>query len=506
MPEKVLGLDIGDVSIKALLLERKGRLSGRIVAVDNVNIAQCGGIGQALQKLAENKIFTGIPCSVSLPARDIMFRQVTLPFTEDGKIRKTLPFELEPLIPFAVDEIAADYLTCTDGRLLVAVTTKKNVREWITLIEGVLGEVSSMDISSAPLASLLPEKNTTVPGGILLDIGSASTMIDFYENGSIVQVRSLAFGTDQIAGALAGDCSIPMEEAKQRIIQADYGDAGTQLRDALHRFCLEIKNTREFLLLNETIKKNPCKITLTGGGSLFAPLIRELENYFSLPVEVFNLQRAKQIEIDESIQARYNPQIMNDSLANALRFGTGGRSFNLRQGEFKLGKATRGLTARLKWAIPAVGLILVLAMVNSFLDYRLQAQKLDNIKKQISYLFKKNYPEASAMVDPISQLKTKFAENKKTLGFYESGYEITVLDLLKDLSGYITSSLDVVITNFSYENEVVLIKGEAKNIDAVSAIKNELVKSKYFKEVSVGSTNLARQGGKVEFDLRIALK
>jgi type II secretory pathway component PulL len=506
MPAQVLGLDIGSVTIKALLLERKGRFGGRILALDTINIAESGGIGPALMKLGENKIFTGVPCSVSLPIQDIMFRQVTLPFRDDGKIRKTLPFELEPIIPFPVDDITADYLPAADGRFLVAVTTRKNIRDWIAMIEGSLGEVPLMDVSSAPLVSLLPEKSAGVVSGVLLDIGSISTMMNFYENGSLVQIRSLAFGTDSLAAALADDCSIPLEEAKQRVISADYGNSGAQVANSLLRFCLEIKNTIEFLMLNETLKKYPEKITLTGGGSLFPALPQELKNHFPLPVEVFDLRRTRQIEIEEGIRDKYHPQIMNGALANALRLFAGLRSFNFRQGEFKPRKESGKLYARLKWALPVAGLILVLAVVNEFLDYRLQAQKLDSIKKQISHLFKKNYPDAATMVDPLSQLKTKLADNRKTLGFYEGGNEVPVLDLLREISVYIMPSLDIILTNFSYENEVILIRGEAKNIDAVSAVKNELMKSKHFKEVMIGSTNLARQGGKVEFDLRITLK
>lgn len=504
MPAQVLGLDIGPVTIKALLLERKGRLGGRIVALDTIDIAESGGIGQALRKLGENKIFTGIPCSVSLPVQDIMIRQVTLPFRDEGKIRKTLPFELEPLIPFSVDDIAADYLPAADGRLLVAVTTKKNIRDWIAVIEGSLGEIPLIDVSSAPLVPLLPEKNTT--GGILLDIGSASTMLNFYENGALVQIRSLSFGTDSLAAALARDCSVPLEEAKQRITSTNYGNTGVQVENTLRRFCQDIKNTIEFLLLNGTLKKYPEKINLTGGGSLFPALPQELKNNFPLPVELLDLRQGRHIEIEESIRSKYAPQIMNGALANALRFFAGLRSFNLRQGEFKHHNQSGKLYDRLKWALPVAGLVLVLAVVSQFLDYRVQTQKLDGIKKQIVQLFKKNYPEAAAMVDPLQQLKTKLASNRKTLGFYEGGSEVPVLDLLKEISVYILPSLDILLTNFSYENEVVLIKGEAKNMDAVSAVKNELMKSKYFKEVTIGSTNLASKGGKVEFDLRMTLK
>jgi Tfp pilus assembly PilM family ATPase len=506
MPAQVLGLDIGSVTIKALLLERSGRHGGRILALDTINIAECGGIGPALQKLGENKIFTGVPCSVSLPMQDILIRQVTLPFRDEGKIRKTLPFELEPLIPFSIDDITSDYLPAAGGRLLVAVAPRKNVRDWITVIEGSLGEVHLLDVSSAPLATMLAKKSVTTVSGLLLDIGSASTMLNFYENGSLIQIRSVAFGTEQIAAALAHDCSIPLEEAKQRIISADYGNYGTLVENALLVFCREIKNTIEFLLLNETLKKHPEKITLTGGGALFPVLSQELKNNFPLPVEVFDLCQARQIEIEEEIRDKYNPQIMNSALANALCFFAGLRSFNFRQGEFKPRKESGKLYTRLKWMVPVAGLILVLAVVNQFLDYRLQAMKLDSIREQISQLFKKNYPDAAKMVEPLSQLKTKLAENRKTLGFYEGGSEVPVLDLLKEISIQILPTLDILLTNFSYENEVILIKGEAKNIDAVSAVKNELMKSKHFKEVIIGPTNLAKQGGKVEFDLRIKLK
>jgi type II secretory pathway component PulL len=144
--------------------------------------------------------------------------------------------------------------------------------------------------------------------------------------------------------------------------------------------------------------------------------------------------------------------------------------------------------------------------VNQFLDYRLQTQNLNNIKKQISQIFKKNFPDAQNMVDPVQQLKTKLDENKKTFGFYKGNTDITVLNLLKEISSLVSPSLDIVITNLSYENSTVLIKGEAKKTDDITAVKYDLLKSRYFKDVTIGSTSLAKDGRKVDFDLRIELK
>ena len=114
--------------------------------------------------------------------------------------------------------------------------------------------------------------------------------------------------------------------------------------------------------------------------------------------------------------------------------------------------------------------------------------------------------ELKSMIDPVQQLKTKLTENKKTFGFYEGLPEVTTVDLLKEISGMISPSLNIVITDLNYENSIVLIKGEAKTIDDVSAVKNDLLKSVYFKNVTIGSTSLTKDGGKVDFNLRIEVK
>ena len=99
MPGNILGLDIGPTTIKAVLLERRGKQGGRILACQAINIDECGGREAALKKLAADMQPAHASCQATLPLAEIMFRQVTLPFREENKIRKTLPFELEPLLP-----------------------------------------------------------------------------------------------------------------------------------------------------------------------------------------------------------------------------------------------------------------------------------------------------------------------------------------------------------------------------------------------------------------------
>jgi len=435
-----------------------------------------------------------------------MFRQISLPFTEDSKIRKTLSFELEPLIPFAVTDIVTDYRKVHSGSLLVAAVNKKSIQDWIALVESNLGELVVIDISAAALTSEILQKKETKGDGVLLDIGESTTTAVFYENGAIVQLRSLAVGGNLMTAALAADMAVEGSFAELAKTNSDYSGAGAKVAVLCSRFCLELKNTIEFMRLNDMLRNNLTLITLNGGGSLFSPLKKELEVYFALPVETLDLARLKQVEIEGSIQSKYQPQIMNSALAAAMRIFNDKSSFNFRQGDYAAKNIWIKLKDQLRWTAAVAGIIFLLAIFNLFLGYGIQNKSQSNIKKQISQIFRKNLPEAVAMVDPVQQLKTKLAENKKTFGIYEGVRDIAVVDLLKEISGLIATSHDIVITDFNYENTAVSIKGQASNIDDVSAIKNELAKSKYFKDVVVGSSSLSKQGTKVDFDLRIELR
>jgi general secretion pathway protein L len=506
MPQTVLGLDISPNTIKAVVLTSKGLTGGRIIAARTLDINTCGGIEEAFKKLADDKTFSGIPVCVSLPLTDIMFRQVSLPFRDDNKIRKTLAFELEPLIPLPIEEVVADYLMIPRDGLLVAALTKKNVREWIEKVEGTFGEVSIIDASPTALAAQIIHNKKSSVCGIILDIGSDSTTATFYEDDAIIHVRPLAFGGENITAALAADLSVDTDKAEQLKTNMDYSAASTKAGEACRIFCSELKNTIEYMKLNGVLQNEPAQIIITGGGSLFVPLKKELEDYFSSPVEVLDLVRFKELEIEENVRNQFNPQIMNTAIAAAMRLSAGHKSLNFRQEEFAAKNTGFNLQEQLKWAAVVSGIIILLTVVNQFVDYGLKTQRLNNIKKQITQIFKKDFPEAGNMIDPVQQLKTKLAEDKKALGFYEGLPEVTAVDLLKEISGMVSPSLNIVITDFNYENGIVLMKGEAKTIDEVSAVKNELLKSRYFKNVIMGSTSLAKDGGKVDFNLRIEVK
>ena len=508
MPQTILGLDIGADTIKAVLAATGGRMDVHFLASETVWLDNGVDLDAALKRMAE-KILPMAPsrirCVVSLPPSDFMFRQIHLPFRDESKIKKTLPFELEPLLPLPIEEVVADYVHLPDDGLLTAVVGKERIRKVLSAVETHLGPVTAIDISTAVLALPLLEQKVLTGAGLLLDIGASSTFAVFYEKNALVQIRSFAFGGNTITSALAEDLACDPQEAESTKISASYGEKTGGALAACREFCVSLANTVELMRFNETLHSVPTLIMVTGGGSLFKPLMDELGKTFGAPVNAIDFGSPGNLEIDAKLQGSYSPLIMNTALAAVKRAFASRKSFNFRQGEFAAKSVRGNLKKQLQWGAIIVGIILLLAALDLFLDYQWQAKQAGNLKNQISMIFKKHYPQAQ-MVDPVAQLRTKLAKDKKTYGMDDGGPGVTFLALLKDMSGFISPALDIVVTHLHYENYVVLLKGEAKKIEDVTSVKNELLKSNYFKNVEINSTSLAREGDKLNFDLRIELR
>lgn len=417
MPQNVLGLEIGQSTIKAVLLAKRGLTGGRILDVRVLDIDTCGGVEPALKKLADDKSFAGFPCSVSVSPRDMLFRHVQLPFRDDNRIRKTLLFELEPLIPLPIEDVIADYLIMPRGGLLVGILNKKNVRDITELVENNLGNVVSViDASPTALAAQITDNKKVAGSKIILDIGRMSTSATFYEDDAMIHVRSLAFGGEQITRAMAADLSVDRDGAEKLKISGGYSETIMNTNEACRRFCAELKNTVEYMKINGVMQNEPGQILLTGGGALFAPLCRELGNHFFCPLETLDLIKSKSLEVEKNIAGRMQPAIMNTAVAAALRISAGKKSFNFRQEEFAARRSRFNFKNQLRWASVLAGIIILLAAANQILDYSLKTRQLNGVKKKFPGFSKAVSRTRKPWWIPCSNWRQKLPKTKKHSG------------------------------------------------------------------------------------------
>lgn len=509
MPETILCLDLGAHAVKALLAECRGRTDLRVLAVKTVARADGADLDGALKELASGLqplLQARFRTAVMLPASEAMFRLVRLPFRDEARIKKTLSFELETLLPLPPEEVAADYLLLPGGGLLTAAFARKRLRKILADVETHLGPVCVVDIAPAALALPALEQRVFPGAGIVLDIGRMESAAVFCEKNAPLAIRSFAVGGEAITGALAEDWSCSREEAEKIKIDASFGDRAAGALDVCRDFCRSLAGTVELLRLNGTLSGAPDRILLTGGGSQFGPLRQELARTFGAAVETLDAAKPGDLRLDAGMAGRWTPLPMGVALAGARRVQATRKSFNFRQGEPATKSLTGDLRRHLRLGAVLAVVILALAAADGFLDYRVQVRQADDLKSSISRIFRKHFPPSAVMVNPVMQMKSRLAEDKKTYGIAAGASPTPVLELLRDMSGLIPPALDVVVTRLHCENNVVLLAGETQKVDDVTRVKNALAKSKYFKTVTVNKTALGRDGAKVNFDLRMELK
>ena len=67
------------------------------------------GIAAALAAVAEKIEINGAVCIAAIPADAFSFRNLPAPFGDERKIRQVLAYEMEPILPMAVDDLIVDF-------------------------------------------------------------------------------------------------------------------------------------------------------------------------------------------------------------------------------------------------------------------------------------------------------------------------------------------------------------------------------------------------------------
>src|SRR3989338_4696257 len=140
---RVIGLDIGSYSVKAIEIEFGLRQLELIdFFEEKYPLSQTHPSSEQIQKTIENLFLRSgltLPFKLvaSLSGLYVSSKNITLPFTDKVKIKQTLPFELEEHIPFALEDIIFDYqliaTTEKSAHLLVLIAPKDMIQERLAL-------------------------------------------------------------------------------------------------------------------------------------------------------------------------------------------------------------------------------------------------------------------------------------------------------------------------------------------------------------------------------------
>jgi len=488
MPRKTLGLDINEDSITAVQV-LSGLKAYQITACAYEVMEEDGELEDALKRIFDGKDLKSDTCVMSISARQAFYRNLQMPFKDPRKIRKTIPYEIDSLLPFPIEELIVDFsiIDRSDQTDILAVSLKKAViSEYLTKLQSIGLNPEILDIRSLSLVSWLLTCEGVPDHGILLDICQKRSTMVLYLKRRIVLIRTFAIDWGHVAVPPAPEKT--MEE----------------IAPGLESLCKMVRNTIYAFGQQNHPVISPEKIFFTGTGARQHKTGPLLSKFLDLPSERINLVEDKRIRMDGDVAQSWNAPLMDNALSLALRDSKRAQGFNFRRGEFEVKGKYRGIKKQLRKGGIFMVLILAFLALHLGIDYYFMEKRYRNLDQEIKGVFKQTFPDVKRIVDPLAQMKVKVNQVKGQAGTYpgiDGGRN--VLDLLKDISKRIPKSVDIRITRMIIDPEMVRMSGRTSTFNAVENIKNSLKSSAFFDQVTISSANLDRKGKKVQFEIKL---
>lgn len=308
------GLDLSDLSIKAVWLQREGK-SDRIASFGSISLPPGSvvdgeimneevvqtAIKNLLQKVGPGKIHTRkVICS--LPETKAFMRIILLPKMKPEEVKEAIKWEIEANIPLTLDQVYYDWqilnlelpLDKDKMSVLVVAVSRTNVDQFASVLEGAGLEPLGLETESiAQARSLLPEKDEKCTT-LIVDIGDrrSSFLVSIGNNPCFTS--SVPLSSQMITDSISKTLRISFEEAETMKIKHGLGSLAVKspilaaAEPVLENMAVEIEKSIDFFLTNFQYSKKIDRIIFCGGGSNMQGLLPYMARRLGRPVEAGN--------------------------------------------------------------------------------------------------------------------------------------------------------------------------------------------------------------------------
>jgi general secretion pathway protein L len=497
MPKITVGLDISEDTVTAVQV--KSLMQGyEITGCVSVPITEAGGISVALRSVCEQVDPKGSACISVIPDGRVSLRNVTMPFTDLKKIRQTLAFELETMMASPIEEQLNDFIvldqTASETSLIAGSVKRSYLGEHLNVFEPFGVEPEIFDIRNTPLVNQFLEQKETPDNGLFLYLGSLRSTMILFLNRKIALVRQLSYNGHVLQDLAASAAN----REQQEDVDFEKYEAG------LVALCRTVNLTMQGFRAESGLDERPQILYITGPGSLINQTVDVLGKLLDMSVTVTDLRKSAKIQISDHLASLWNPSLMDNALALALRDTKKGKNFNFRQEEFQVKTQFVKLKKELIHASVFLVIMGIILIVNLSVDYVDLKKRTGNLDKRIKGVFSQTFPEVKNIVEPMHQMRTKIDELKSSSGSAPGvKTNIKVLDLLSDISERIPKSLKIKVERMVVDQDGIQIKGTTDTFNTVDSIKKGLEESSLYRDVVIASANLDRTGKEVRFEIKM---
>lgn len=486
--KRILGFEITTSSVQASLLY----FSKKSVVVENsMTIAlqdqNPTSIINAIKKIATT-IGKYDEVVTSLTSSAVIFKELVLPFIGREKIAMIVNYEVEPLLPFSLDEAVIDFLITDENKeksqttILVAAARLSDLENYTAFFEKAGVSLDNVTLDMFALYDFyrhtmyVPHAHASL---LLVDFGIDAIRILYIYKGILQSVRLVPYGIKVMISKLhemAEHSSV--EKFLQQHVQTNEESIDHEMIEQLILdFSKQISLSISFFQKQVKSFVAPAKIICLGAGTQLAGFVDQATSACQIPVEILDLKRVahrNNIIINRKIKldAFHSTSIIMP-LSTAHYGDINFLSFAQKHLHNRLLNRQLMITFLLSLA--------TLLAIYFYGNYELKVWDVayEKYKKEMVIAVKETMDVDIKNVKRIQEIvlaaETKLQQAKK-LCFSFSQSNNAYLNHLQELSAKIDrDNLGLDLKKISLQDKEVILQGKVKDFDALETFEKELM-------------------------------
>ncbi|MFO0597259.1 MAG: type II secretion system protein GspL [Myxococcaceae bacterium] len=524
---RVLGLDLGSHSLKAVLMEttyRGATIKGTLSVPVPADGERLDRLKAALPKLIEQGAAVTVPGQqpllaadqvvVALPGTTLATHPIALPFNDPKKIESTLAFEVEGQLPYDLADAIYDHQTAIaddkGAQLLVGVARKAELQAVLDVLKEAKLDprvVTHAGLVYQNVFATLPP--TLVEGDAsvaILDLGHERCSLAIGKpGGSIEFARTFAGGGWSLTKALSNEFKIGLNDAQAW--KEEHGAVGSEVVGGeAERAAGAFMRALQPVLrdLRSTLKSSGARsrkpvglVLLCGGTSKLKGLPEQLARDLNVPCKLLELPA------DTREVLGVNRQDLAQAWALALRgTATGAKAprFNLRRGEFAF-KSDFDFASDKMGQLGAFALVLFVLLIASGI---VRNSVLERREKQVD----------AVLCDVTTRILGKCEKDFSIALSMLRGQESpaagiparSATTLLAELTSHVPPEMHVTFDQVVIDLERISLRCETESSKSLEELIAALKTYKCFKEINEGRVEKSKDGTKVSSRLEIQVE
>ncbi len=523
MAQEIHGLDLGCSGIKLVRLRRNltglewigAHMRPFSPKLDPFADLSVESLTAALREFwSEHRIPRG-HLRVSVPTHWCSIRTLKLPFSDPRKLTQVVPFEVEALLPYPLDEVVIDHqlveASGSESTVVVFALPKAVLRPLLEGLKQAGLDPIAVEPEITALQTLVAHGKRKPDAVALLDVGACRTQLGLFAAGRLRGARALMAGAEDVTHAIQARLGLSEAEAEEAKFLAGMLEnsiarfSGIGLAEAVRAGLEPLRQALvPALHISAAETGRPIsQIWFAGGGARLKGFDRYLAEVTGL--EVVAVPRPTVLPAAEVWDPAYSVALGLALKDSSGRPGAAGSTVNFRRADFThAGEASKS-QSRLRYLWIGAALILILAGVDLYTKFDLKQGRYQASKGALRAAYQRTFPDSKAVVDELQQAKGAISELEKKAALLGYG-EMTPLQALADLTAAIPEAIRIEVQDLVIESKRVRLEAETDSFESVDRIKGALQHSARFLEIAVSDAKATPAQNKVRFRMTFGLR